>query len=188
VISQLREEIGPNDEVIVIGDGDQPIARGILSIMDTRFHYFEYTDFTGGKGNAQRDFGMAKATKPFLMFIDDDDMYWPGAIKDIIHPALAAVGGVPHMFRVQGGPEPIAIRCGYVMGPMFAAPNDPKKLGRWNQPDKDPGISDFFFIRDTLAFYDNTFIDHPVPVYVVRPSEDWHMNAGLPKSVLARLA
>jgi hypothetical protein len=74
------------------------------------------------------------------------------------------------------------------MGPCFIPPNNPQKLATWCHPDRTPNISDFFFIRDTLAFYPEGFINHPENIYVVRPSQDWHMNSGVPKSIIARIA
>jgi glycosyltransferase involved in cell wall biosynthesis len=187
VISQLRDEIGPNDEVIVVGDGDQPVARGTLCIMDARFHYFEHLEGVGW-GNGQRDFGIIRASKDWLMFIDDDDMYWPGAINNVVRPALSKTPGRPHMFRVTGGPTGEKIGITEVMGPMFVPPNNPLKLVKWNRDDLQPHLADFFFIRDTLQFYPEGAILHPEEIYVVRPSIDSPYNTSIPKSVIARIA
>lgn len=188
LITQLRDEIGPNDEVIVVGDGEQPVAKGILSIMDARFHYFQHYDITSAYGNAQRDFAIERASKDWIMFVDDDDMYMPGAIRNVIHPALEAAPGVLHMFRVVGGPPGDVIECTHVLGPMIAVPRLGKPIVKWNRPNAQQMLCDFFFIKDMVGLYETPPVLHPEEIYVVRPGSDFWMNRGLRKSVLAQLA
>lgn len=167
LISTLRAEIGPEDEVLVVGDGSQPIARGIMSLPDWRFHYFEHSGHT--VGNAQRDFAIKRATGDFLMFADDDDNYIPGVIRSAVHPALADGPVRPHMFRCAGGPDGRTLGITFVMGPQFVPPNIPDKLAKWDQPGEDAHICDYHFIKNTLAFYPEGPVYNDAEIYLVKP-------------------
>lgn len=176
--------------MIVVADesfGNSIWVKGVLSIMDARFHFYEHSN-GGGWGNAQRDFGITKASKDFLMFVDDDDMYWPGALSTVVHPALASQPDCPHMFRITGGPHADKIELHHVAGAGFVPPNDPTKLARWNRVDCRAVWCDFYFIRDTMKYYDDVFINHPEEVYIYRPEKDSSWNTGVPKSIIARIA
>lgn len=91
------------DEIIVVGDGPQLVARGIMSLPDWRFHYFEHGP-TNQYGNAQRDFGVEKATGDFVWFVDDDDTISPESLT-FIHAALNHNPEIPHIFRMKIGNE-----------------------------------------------------------------------------------
>src|SRR5207245_1561408 len=77
LLSHLQTEIGSRDEVLIVGDGPQPLARALAGGLDRRFRYFEHGP-TGHKGNEQRQLAISKATGNFLVFIDDDDDFVPG--------------------------------------------------------------------------------------------------------------
>lgn len=167
VVSQLRTEIGGEDEVIVVGDGVQPVARGVMCLQDWRFKYFEHQG--GDHGDPQRDFAIARASGDFLMFIDDDDLYVPGAIRDVVHPALDLAPDRAHMFRCCGGPDGRVLEIGGVMGPQFVPPNNPEKLVKWCRDPRQHYWSDFLFIKDTLGFYPEGPVFHNDEIYRVRP-------------------
>jgi glycosyltransferase involved in cell wall biosynthesis len=169
LVSQLRSEIGEDDEVIVVGDGVQPLARGALSFGDWRFHYFE-TIPTGHWGNEQRQAGMKWASRDFLFFADDDDGLRQGAIENIIRPALAAEPDLPHIWRLGAeGTEPARQGMIDARG-CFVPPNDPDKLGRWDAVGpRGQHCQGWVFIRDTLSYYVRP-IYHQEEVYVIRPA------------------
>lgn len=130
-ITSIREQLSTyEDEIIVVGDGVQLVARGILSLPDWRFHYFEHGP-TNHYGNEQRDFGMDKATGDFLWFVDDDDIIAPGALNTI-HTELSLAPSVPHMFSMQIGDTVYTGANGSQGGPMLITPNDKNKLSRWS--------------------------------------------------------
>ncbi|MCC5846407.1 MAG: glycosyltransferase [Verrucomicrobia bacterium] len=63
------------DEVLLIGDGFEPSLEvpalpGPHRVLRS----------SGGGANAARNFGAAMATQPWLCFLDDDDVYLPGAL------------------------------------------------------------------------------------------------------------
>jgi glycosyltransferase involved in cell wall biosynthesis len=165
VISLIRPQLGPEDEVIVIGDGQQLVARGVLSIPDWRYHYFE-TKQTNDWGCTQRNFGMAYATKDFLCFVDDDDTVYDTYIEDT-KAAIQHNRSNIHIFELEFGRERMApeLRRHHIAGACFVPPNNKNKLGVWRTED---GSGDWPFIHETLQFYSpEAPIFHPVCVYKV---------------------
>jgi hypothetical protein len=167
LISHLRDEIGGEDEVLVIGDGPQPVARGIMSFGDWRFSYSE-TPPTGHWGNAQRAFGIDRAARDFLFFADDDDGLLPGSLA-LIHQHLLAEPNAPHVYRLgHEGTQPL--RSGMVDARgCFVPPNVKAKLGSWTAlGPRGHHCQGWEFIRGTMEHYPRA-IYHPEEVYVLRP-------------------
>jgi glycosyltransferase involved in cell wall biosynthesis len=141
--------LGPRDEWLVIGDGPQPVAQSIVEAMgDSHIRYTEGPQ-TGDYGNARRQMGMEMAVNDYLLFIDDDDEYVPGALKTI-RPLL---NGYPFMFRMVWNGEIIwrmrEVYPGNVAAAMFAVPNYPHMLGRWGR-----GYgADAEFIKETVELW-----------------------------------
>jgi len=105
----------------------------------------------GDHGYAARMRGMARATGTHLAFLDDDDVYAPGAIETM----RAAACDRPVIFRMDDPTHGIiwkrkALDFGNVGTPMFLVPNEPDRLGRWEP--YAPGLKcpggDFMFISD----------------------------------------
>lgn len=86
----------------------------------------------GDHGYTARTRGMALATGTHLAFLDDDDVYAPGAVALI----RAVAGEVPIVFRMAHPEHGVlwrdpVLRFGNVGTPMFVVPNDPARLGVW---------------------------------------------------------
>lgn len=118
----------PGDEVLVIGE--------VASVSDPRARLLRCRrgDDWGAK---ERTLGIAAARGSYLAFMDDDDIYLPGA-RDAMERAIRAAHGRPTLFRMRYPSgrmlwsEP-ALRCGNVSTQMMLIPNDPARLGRWSQ-------------------------------------------------------
>lgn len=87
-------------------------------------------DATGDRGYTARTVGMARATGTHLAFLDDDDIYTPGAI-DLMRRAAS---DRPVIFRMDDPFHGILWRTpelvyGNVGTPMFLVPN--RDLGEW---------------------------------------------------------
>lgn len=98
---------------------------------------------------------MHKATGDYLLFMDDDDMYLPGALNTVRH-ALKESPGLPHLFRMRRDghfhdelPRVNTIRVGEVSTQMICFPNDPQRIGTWGTRYE----GDFDFIASTLSLY-----------------------------------
>lgn len=154
-------------DVVVVGDGSQPLAAAISQPVA---RYVEAPK-GGIVGNRQRNWVLDNVPLlgDFVAWIDDDDVYVPGAVP-LICEILSANPGRPHMFR-------ICINCGIVVwvhttvmkanvgGHCFIAPND-KRLGRWGESYE----GDFDFIESTLANYkENDLIWRPEIIVIQRP-------------------
>jgi len=147
-----------NTEVLVIGDGKQPLAKAICKELKGEVPYNLYYfrgPSTDNWGNEQRNLGMDKAQGDYLMFIDDDDIYTPDAFKSI-NRAVSDNPGKPIIFRMLDwhGNRYILWRkrkvsLGNIGTPMVCLPHNVNRLSKWPEGSKDYG-SDFHFIHSTL--------------------------------------
>lgn len=155
-------QIGPGDEWIVIGDGPQPEARKMArQAWGWRFYesvelkYLDYHKPLGNYGNPLRDAAMQLSDKDYFIFLDDDDILAPNAMR-IIKKELKQHYPKPIMFRMINANgrtiwrEPI-VTVGNVGGSMFCPRNDPDHLVKW--ADDDTYQSDFLFIEGCLKTY-----------------------------------
>ena len=95
VVGQLRG----GDEVWIVSDGPRPDAlkmaqRYAAKLGGALIRFAEGPATPGGMGGPQRNRGMQLATGSHLLFMDDDDVYLPGAL-DAIRRGIAAHRGVP---------------------------------------------------------------------------------------------
>lgn len=158
VASPARPPSGVRLSVIVPTTGRPALARALESITSQLLPGDEVivrADRSGDWGATPRTEGMRQATGDYLLWMDDDDIYTPGALA-AIRAALKENPGRPHLFRMRraGGindalPRVRAVRVGEVSTQMFCAPNDPAKLGAWGKRYE----GDFDFISSTLAHY-----------------------------------
>jgi glycosyltransferase involved in cell wall biosynthesis len=151
LLSVHNAGIGPQDEVLVVGDGPQPVAQAICSDFGSRI---PVTYMKGPQtfcwGHAQRNFGMTRATKQTLMFLDDDDEYVTNAIglarsAANSNPGKIVIGQMQHRSRGVIWKEP-KIEIGNVSTQMFIVPNVKSQLGFWVPMQG----GDFAFIDDTV--------------------------------------
>ncbi len=96
---------------------------------------------------------MRSARGSHLVFLDDDDVYLPGAFA-AMRNACAAHPGRPIMFRMRttnGGTLWVdqVVQHGNHGTPQFVVPNDPDRLGIWGQRYS----GDYDFCTSTLAKY-----------------------------------
>ncbi len=89
-------------------------------------------DHTGDHGYTPRTKGIAQATGTHLAFLDDDDVFTPGAIEKM----RAACGQTPAIFQMDHPAHGILWRnqkleFGNVGTPMILVPNVLDKLGKW---------------------------------------------------------
>jgi glycosyltransferase involved in cell wall biosynthesis len=129
----------------------------ILDLLTVRSDLHCTTTFKSTKdyGNKLRDMIMAITGKDYFIFLDDDDIFVPGAI-DIIKCETAQHYPKPIIFKMINGNGEILwknreVTPGNVGGSMFCCPNTPGKLGKW--ANGAGHRSDFEFIRGTLEKY-----------------------------------
>lgn len=156
-LQNTLESIAPQlqmfDQVFVMGDGCYPESRKLVNKYGIQYGYFE---IPGGPhhdwGARARNLGIEMAKKAYITFMDDDDLYLPGAFVNI-KSAIKSFSGNPLMFRMIHKKSMIWTRdelaVGNVSSQMVAVPNNPKKLGRFT----DRYEGDFDFIKATADLY-----------------------------------
>lgn len=157
--SIISAGIGRNDEVIVVGDGQQPVSRSIVSSFKPSFRiqYIETDQTPGAMGGPQRNAGMALAISSHLCFLDDDDEYMPGALSDVRAAAEESPGKLL-IFREEGADprhlwemiwQTQEVKYGNVGSQGLVVPNIKPQLGVWGSSRG----SDFQFLQSTLALW-----------------------------------
>lgn len=157
MLDVLVPQLLPSDEVIVIGDGPQPVAENIVRSFDrSEICYLEHGPIRN-YGNPQRNLAISMARGKYIHFVDDDDVPALHALESIRRAAAEAESNgppMPLMFRIHHGLageiwKTPSFAIGNVSGQMFVTPNVPGRLGRWSGA----YAADFDFIATTVACY-----------------------------------
>ena len=129
--------------------GDELIVVGPAAVLDPRARHIA-CEPAKDWGATERTLGIAAATQPFLAFMDDDDVYAPGA-RALMQQAIKRAPTRPILFRLEypNGTrlwaDPV-IRVGNVSTQMMLIPNDPDRLGSWRSGRRE---SDFDFLASS---------------------------------------
>jgi hypothetical protein len=116
-----------------------------------------YFDTSGDAGDTARNRMMPQACGTHLVFVDDDDVLLPGALRWIRRFARENPGRIG-IFRLNYGVE--GPRSWSTEGDlwntqtgMYVVPNVPGKVGRWGSPPDAPAgrQGDYTFICETVA-------------------------------------
>jgi glycosyltransferase involved in cell wall biosynthesis len=170
-----QDAFGDDVEVIVVGDGPRPAARAQFereAVKHPNWTYLEHGPQPGW-GHAQRMAGLERARGRYVMFINDDDGYAPGALATIRQAMVEHPGRVVIFKMDRIGilywrrPE---IRQGDVSVQMYLVPNVAEKVGSMTNPIRYE--SDFDFIVQTLELQGT----EPVwrdEIIVIADQADW---------------
>jgi glycosyltransferase involved in cell wall biosynthesis len=145
--------LGPADEVLLLGDGEQPVARSLFEQFGLPGRYVTVPGPSRDWGHTPRNLGMPLARGDWLLFLDDDDAFAPGALA-LVRAALAEGPGRPHLFRMLVVPEDVTlwrrreVAVGNVGTPMFVLPAAGPR-GAWGRRYE----GDYDFITSTLALW-----------------------------------
>jgi len=160
-LERLRRQNRGDIEVLVVTDGEQPLAEeisralGVLLIRGPRTHRW---------GHAQRQLGITVARGEYLLFIDDDDVHTRRAFVHV-RRAIDRNPGRIFLFRMRRHGEVLwrkqRLEHGNVGTPEFAVPNSPGKLGSWVATDE-RYESDFDFISGCVALQGDPLWDEHV--------------------------
>jgi len=151
--SILNAGFGAGDEVLVIGDGKQPIAQQICGTYNTPIIYLEYGP-THDFGNSQRNEAIKLAKCDFIAFIDDDDEYRPRSIV-VARDKLVTQPEKLHLFRMEHRNFGILwkdkeVRHCNISSQMAFVPNKKGLLHKWINGYE----GDFWFIQNTSKNFD----------------------------------
>lgn len=163
--SVADQPLGDQDEVLVIGERpavhDAAQQFGFVFVPCARGHNW---------GTDERIAGMRVARGTHLAFLDDDDIYLPGALQ-VMRATAAQHPDRPILFRTRNerrgrtiwkDPE---LRPGNQGAPQFVTPNCANRLGVWTRTQRS---ADFDFIASTVACYPpGALVWDPTVVYCV---------------------
>lgn len=152
-LASIQPQLMPEDEIVLIGDGEVPTARTMAATFSAR--YFE-TPPSRSLGDEQRNYGMSVAHGDFLLFMDDDDVFLPNGIG-IVRSTLREVDADMYVFSMMHlgkllWKKPI-IELGNISSQMLVVRNVKERLGRWRL---EPGLGkgdDYLFAKDTAALW-----------------------------------
>lgn len=151
VIKNLLKQLGADDEVLIVADGDQAklkVESRLRSWLagDPRLCLVEYHDAGSAVGNAQRTFGQGIAKGDWIWFVDDDDAPAADALEKIRNAVRRAAR--PTIFRIDYPGGPIwrlpELKVGNVSSQSLVVPNDPA-IPRF--PATDKYTADFDWIQ-----------------------------------------
>lgn len=156
-IQSIDVQLGPFDEVIVISDGPSGEARRMVTAAGRKYIYLETSGRMWDFGGTPRNIGIARARGKYLAFMDDDDIYLPGAL-DAIRQGAMENPRVPLVFRMKHQDKIIwdepALRSGNVSSQMLAVPNIKGMVGRWTSR----YAGDYDFIVHTVDLHQGAVV------------------------------
>lgn len=168
VLADLKREMGPEDEALVVNEGSgTETARMVAEAYDPRIIYWSEKETERPKGNGIRDAIIRRARNDFLVFADDDDKIAEGA-GAIIRKAVNEAPNRPHLFAMidaRGIVQRRSVEMCNIGTPQFVPPNDHERLGRWENMNWTG--ADWLFIDDTLSYYPEGPVVHDEIVSIV---------------------
>lgn len=169
----------PTLSIIVPTRGRKTLERTLRSIagqLQPGDEVIVLRDETGDSGDSARMSGMERARGSHLAFMDDDDVYGPGALEKMRRFARDNPGriGIFKMKHPVGTThwrdgEPV-LRYANVSSQNFLVPNVPGRLGRWTDRPPRPGggayDGDYAFIARTVEMQGEPLFVDEVTVFV----------------------
>jgi glycosyltransferase involved in cell wall biosynthesis len=147
-------------------------------------------DSTGDYGDAAVNDAMPRANGTHLLFMDDDDVYAPGAFAAMREFAAQNPDRIG-IFRMESTVgtriwnEPV-FRFKNVSTQNYVVPNIPGKLGRWHTDSPDRRNGDWYFIKETAELQGEPILVDKVTVYFA-PERNPFKRAYLKARYRARL-
>src|SRR5436190_10010048 len=153
--------------------------KSITTQLEPGDELFVLRDDSGDAGDTPRNQTMHRAAGTHLLFMDDDDVYAPGALARIRRFADENPGriGLFKMKHVVGTTHWHERRVffGNISTQIICVPNVPGKLGRWHyslRPNRDqPYTGDYTFLKETIELQGDPIFVDDVTV-LVRPERN----------------
>lgn len=136
--ASLAAQRAASDELLIVGDthdGPLPHVAAWCAAHDAR--YLAHDAGHHCWGHCQINHGMLAATGDYLVFIDDDDTFAPGALAAIRRAIAQQPAPRVLMFKFHAArlgrtlPERYAVEESAIGGHCIVPPNDPARLGTW---------------------------------------------------------
>jgi glycosyltransferase involved in cell wall biosynthesis len=168
----------PTLSIIVATRGRKTLKRTLRSIsaqVQPGDEVLVLCDDSGDAGDTARMKAMPRARGTHLAFIDDDDVYAPGALEKMRrfareHPGRIGIFKMKHPVGTTHWREGEAVlRYANVSTQTFLVPNVQGKLGRWREGRPRPGggayAGDYVFITETAELQGDPVVGDEVTVY-----------------------
>lgn len=142
--------LSDGDEVLVVGHGRRPLAQTLFEMSGLPGEYREVPFAVCDYGAAGRNEALRYACGDYLLYMDDDDWYTPGAIPTI-RKAISRYSGRCLMFRMERPSVPDVlwkekeVRRGNVGTTMFVHPRLANPI-LWGPKYE----QDYYYARDVL--------------------------------------
>ncbi|MBF0210048.1 MAG: glycosyltransferase [Desulfamplus sp.] len=87
-LSTIEKQLYRNIEIVVVNDGGEAIERDTIekTVGDLQFKYIEHP-FCLGRSQALNT-GIDNCSGDFVAFLDDDDLFYPNAIKSLVKASI----------------------------------------------------------------------------------------------------
>lgn len=132
---------------------------GVREFVESQQHWrwLEHDAGRAAWGHPQINFGITQATGDYLMFMDDDDVYYGDALANVRRAVKHLDPPRPLLFKFRArraGGATFWLQRGLVQrntigGHCIVVPNVQEKIGRW----ADEYSGDFDFIEETLELW-----------------------------------
>jgi glycosyltransferase involved in cell wall biosynthesis len=158
----------PSFSVIVPTKGRDTLSRTLATVadqLDPGDEILVVCNHANDWGNSARQSAMDRAKGDYIAFVDDDDIFVPGALEAMRSWARDHPGRIGIFKRKSDAwapqPREPVLKQGMVCPQNFLIPNIPGKLGRWGEQSQDPALeeeiaarngrhwSDVFFVQET---------------------------------------
>lgn len=170
LLPMAAQSVPSQAEWILVTDGPLEIPGGL------RPHILVEGPATRQWGDVQRQLGLEAATRPFVYFLDDDNLMLP-SLADLVIPYLengkhagAVFGLLAHLSETYLWPSPARIRAGRVDTAMFLGRTEEIMSLRFDEPISGRGwpnlhgrrYADFIFLE---AFEDRFGLSRLPAIY-----------------------
>jgi glycosyltransferase involved in cell wall biosynthesis len=149
-LQSIVPQLDLGDEVVIVGDGPCKHRKGMIESFGVKVRYMELPRKANDWGGTPRNMGMRNALGNYIAFMDDDDVFLPGAFK-AMHETINHYTGRAFLFKMMRMGKVIWERPELVIGnvstQMILMPNRPTTNPVWE------GFyeADFKFISDLVA-------------------------------------
>jgi glycosyltransferase involved in cell wall biosynthesis len=165
------QELQAGDEVLVVSDGHYDGLAQRWKAAGLPGKFVELPAASGDWGHTPRNIAIPLASGDYILSVDDDDIFAPGAFRKV-REAVRMNPGRPQLFRFCdhkiGGnshwKQPV-LRLNDVGTPCLVYPNRPGKFGTW-APYRG---GDFVFIKETCDKYPEGPVWREEIIVITRP-------------------
>ena len=120
-VRSVLAQAHPPTRVVVVDDASRDGTPALIRGLEAKHPAVRALTLPrNGRVGAARNAGIAACVSPWIAFLDDDDVWVPGAAEALLGAADGADVVVGHFARVVGNDEPGPAECGWDGGDIRA--------------------------------------------------------------------